>query len=106
MPPNMDAIASFFKDGEYNITIHGYEELDSDSITIENLELAIGQDEPEIIEDYPNDPRGASCLILSWCQPNIPIHVCVSISGDRPEVITAYRPNPLLFWPPYFQKRR
>jgi len=106
MPPSMDAIANFFRVGDYNITVHGYEELDNDSITIENLELAIGQDKPEIIEDYPTDARGASCLILGWCQTTVPIHVCVSISGDKPEVITAYRPNPKYFLPPYFRQRR
>lgn len=102
----MNAISESFRQGKYSITRHGYEELDNDGITIEHLELAIGHDSPEIIEDYPYDPRGASCLVLGWCDPGEPIHVCMGVSDDKPEVITAYIPNPNKFYPPEFRQRR
>lgn len=106
MPFNLDRISEFFRTGRYAITKHGYEELDNDGITIERLEIAIGHDSPEIIEDYPNDPRGASCLVLGWFEPDHPIHVCVSMSSDEPEVVTAYRPSSRKFYPPEFRRRR
>ena len=106
MLSNIDAIAECFRDGKYSLTKHGYEELDNDNITIKKLEDAIGHDSPEIIEDYPNDPRGASCLIQGWFEADLSIHVCVNIVGDIPLVITAYRPNATKFLPPNFRKRR
>jgi hypothetical protein len=58
MPLNLEEVSEFFRNGDYYITKHGYEELDDDGITIERLETAIGLDNPKIIEDYPSDPRG------------------------------------------------
>ena len=106
MPLELNAISECFRTGRYSITVHGYEELDNDSITIENLEEAIGHDEPEIIEDYPDDSRGASCLLLGWFEIGLPIHVCVGISDEMPEIITAYRPSTSRFIPPDFRRRR
>lgn len=106
MPLSLDAISECFKKGNYYITKHGYEELDNDSITIENLENAIGHDNPKIIEDYPNDPRGASCLIIGDVDSEIKIHVCIGISSQIPEVITAYIPSPERFHAPEFELRR
>jgi hypothetical protein len=106
MPLSLNLISECFRTGNYNITKHGYEELDNDGITIKKLEIAIGQDSPEIIEDYPNDPRGHSCLIQGWFEPDLSVHVCVGISQDKPEVITAYRPNLRKFYPPEFRRRR
>lgn len=106
MPLNLEEISEFFRNGDYYITRHGYEELDDDSITIEQLETAIGHDNPKIIEDYPNDPRGASCLILGDAISEIKIHVCIGVSGSKPEVITAYIPSPEKFCAPEFAVRR
>lgn len=106
MPLNLKEISEFFRNGDYYITKHGYEELDNDNITIENLETAIGLDNPKIIEDYPNDPRGASCLVLGDADSEIKIHVCIGISGEKPEVITAYIPSPDKFYAPEFELRR
>jgi hypothetical protein len=106
MPFNLDKISEFFRTGNYSITTHGYEELDNDGITIEKLEYAIGNDDPEIIEIYPDDPRGESCLVIGWFEPDLPIHVCLGMSVAKPEIITAYRPSSIKFRPPDFKKRR
>ncbi|MEW5827450.1 MAG: DUF4258 domain-containing protein [Chloroflexota bacterium] len=106
MPLGIENVAECFRNGKYTITVHGYEELDKDSITVNILETAIGYDSPEIIEDYPTDPRGASCLVLGWPEPDIPIHVVVGISNENPEVITAYRPSSSKFYPPEFRQRK
>ena len=57
----------------------------------------------EIIEDYPEDKRGASCLVAYINQR--PIHVVCSPKNDYLAIITAYIPDPKL-WIENFKKRR
>lgn len=45
----------------------------------------------EVIEAYPEDPRGESCLIL-FNGPRRPIHVVCSPKTDYLAIITAYQP--------------
>lgn len=47
----------------------------------------------EIIEDYPNDTRGHSCLLLGFGDLERPIHVVCAPRGDYLAVITAYLPG-------------
>jgi len=49
--------------------------------------------EGEIIEDYPNDPRGHSCLILGKGENNRAIHVVCAPKNDYLAIITAYIPD-------------
>jgi hypothetical protein len=59
----------------------------------------------ELIEDYPEDVRGHSCLILGHGDNRRPIHVVCSPKGDYLAVITAYLPNSQQ-WADNFRKRR
>ena len=47
----------------------------------------------EIIEDYPDDSRGHSCLLLGAGQDDRPIHVVCSPKEEYLAVITAYLPR-------------
>lgn len=48
-----------------------------------------------IIEPYPDDPRGASCLILGFTEKERPLHiVCGNLDEDEILIITAYEPDP------------
>lgn len=48
----------------------------------------------EILEDYPEDPRGPSCLILGYSQKR-PIHiVCGCTPTGWIRIITVYIPKP------------
>ena len=59
----------------------------------------------EIIEDYPSDPRGHSCLLF-YCKDNDrPIHVVCAPKEDYLAVITAYIPT-LEDWERNFKKRK
>src|ERR1700681_4510960 len=51
----------------------------------------------EIIEDYPTDPRGHSCLLLGFGDKALPVHVVCSPNDDYLAIITAYRPDPELW---------
>ena len=48
----------------------------------------------EIIEDYPDDPRGHSCLILGHGNDRRPIHVVCAPKAEYLAIITAYLPSP------------
>jgi hypothetical protein len=47
----------------------------------------------EVIEDYPEDARGHSCLLLGYGQEDRPIHVVCAPKEDYLAIITAYLPD-------------
>lgn len=49
--------------------------------------------EGELVEDYPEDQRGHSCLLLGTGVDGRNIHVVCSPKGDYLAVITAYLPS-------------
>lgn len=59
----------------------------------------------ELIEDYPGDPRGPSCLMLGAGAEARMIHVVCSPKPDYLSIITAYLPDPAQ-WSPDFRTRK
>jgi hypothetical protein len=59
----------------------------------------------EVIEDYPKDPRGHSCLILALGTEKRPLHVVCSPKPEFLAIITAYLPNEDE-WEDNFSKRK
>lgn len=51
------------------------------------------QETGEVIEDYPDDVRGHSCLILGRGDERRPIHVVCSPKEEFLAIITAYVPS-------------
>ena len=47
----------------------------------------------EVIEDYPEDMRGHSCLILGFGDDTRPIHIVCSPKDEYLALITAYLPD-------------
>ncbi|MGD8627375.1 MAG: DUF4258 domain-containing protein [Anaerolineae bacterium] len=47
-----------------------------------------------IIEDYEEDVRGHSCLMLGWGHEGRPIHVVCAPKPHYLAIITTYLPNP------------
>jgi len=74
------------------------------NISTADLEHAFGNDAPEVIEDYPDDPRGHSCLIRGVDQAGRVLHLVCTVA-DPSYAITCYEPDPAL-WYPSFRKRR
>lgn len=61
---------------------------------MQEIEEGLLSSETKIIEDYPNDPRGHSCLVLGFTKGNQPIHIVCGIQEDKILVIvTVYRPD-------------
>jgi hypothetical protein len=61
--------------------------------------------EGEVIEDYPEDARGHSCLMLGRGVGGRPIHVVCSPREEYLAIITAYLPSPLE-WAADFRTRK
>lgn len=61
--------------------------------------------EGELIEDYPEDPRGHSALLLGRGSEGRAIHVVCSPKDEYLAVITAYLPNAQQ-WTGDFRERR
>ena len=104
----MDAekIKRLVLNGRYEFSKHAEREREIDMIYTWELEDAFKG--CKIIEDYPADPRGASCLVLGFSGSK-PIHAVCTIKTDPEEMllITVYdpskRPNK---WTENYKKRR
>jgi hypothetical protein len=59
--------------------------------------------EGDLIEDYPDDARGHSCLLLGTPRGR-PVHVVCSPRPKYLAIITAYLPEPTE-WSPDFRRR-
>jgi len=91
------------KYGRYRISFTHTEKLRERKIEIAELEEAILGG--EIIEDYPTDPRGSSCLILGYTQRDRPLHIVCGIMEQELLIITAYEPS-LEEWESDWKTRR
>ena len=60
-------------------------------ISIEDVKVVI--EKGEIIEDYPDNARGHSCLIFGYSKEKRPIHVVCSPKENYLAIITAYIPD-------------
>jgi len=79
-------------DGEYEISFHAEKERYSEDISIPEIESTILNG--EILEDYPTDPRGESCLILGYSGGKAIHIVCGYTTLKSIRIITVYLPKP------------
>jgi len=77
--------------GKFSLSFTHTEKLRERKIEIRELEQAISGG--EIIEDYPTDPRGPSCLVLGCTEEGRPLHMVCGIMGTELIIITAYEPD-------------
>ena len=89
----LEAIRRLVREGRYRLTLHAENERDQDRITAHEIETALSSLQAEIIEDYPNDPRGPSFLLLGFTEAGKPIHAVCALT-DVLVVVTLYRPDP------------
>lgn len=79
----------------YRLTDHAAKERLADGLTVEDIERALSV--AEVIEDYPEDRRGHSCLALGWCLSG-PVHIVIGgldvEENEELVIITVYRPEP------------
>ena len=85
-------IRDLFRAGKYAFSKHAERERQADKIAFVELEEALSQ--CEIIEEYPDDPRGPSCLVLGFFERR-PIHAVCAVKADPEEIliVTVYDPS-------------
>lgn len=84
---------------------HAIRQMSRPDRMISHEEVAMVIEKGKIIEDYPEDTRGHSCLMLGWGQAGRPIHVVCTPKDDYLAIITAYIPNPELWSGDYSSRR-
>ncbi len=81
----------------YELSKHAVDQSIIRGISVAELEEAIAG-RSELIEDYPEDKYGPSCLILGYTQAGRPLHVqCSYPSRPIIKIITLYEPDPDLW---------
>lgn len=103
---DIEKIRNLVAKGKYEFSRHAERKRELDMILIEELEHVMRN--CEIIEDYPDDPRGASCLVLGFSGQR-PIHAVCTIKTDPEELflITIYDPSKQPDkWTENYRKRR
>ena len=89
--------------GKYRLSYTHTEKLRQRKIEAQEIEQVISTG--EIIEDYPADPRGPSCLILGYTRKGRPLHIVCGKVQEELLIITAYEPSPEE-WEPDWKTRR
>ena len=106
MTTTIQRVAILASIGDVVISEHGYDELASDCISVQ--EALAGIADAEVVEDYPEHQRGPCVLLLQRDQEGGPIHVVWGIPSGQlgPAVlVTVYRPDPEL-WADGFLRRK
>lgn len=106
MSKTFERLRRLIADGNVRILAHGYDELADDDILVE--EIIAGVRAGEMIEDYPEYPKGPCVLVLQKDGDDNAVHAVWGIpkGADAPAVlVTAYRPDPER-WTNDFKRRR
>ncbi len=72
---------------------HALRQMSRPDRMISTTEIRMVLDKGEIIEDYPEDPRGHSCLLLGKGTSERPVHVLCAPKDEYLAIITAYLPD-------------
>jgi hypothetical protein len=79
--------------GDYEFSKHAVDQSIIRHISVDEVIEAISSS-AEIIEDYPDDKYGSSCLLLGFTRSGRPLHIQCSYPG-RPilKIVTVYEPD-------------
>jgi hypothetical protein len=78
---------------QFEFTKHALDQTILRRITIEEVREAMAGG--EVIEDYPEDKYGPSCLVFGMTKSGRPIHLqCSHPSRENIKIITLYQPDP------------
>jgi hypothetical protein len=79
--------------GQFEFSKHAVDQSILRQIGVRELREAIVNS--EIIEDYPDDKYGPSCLVLGFTRTGRPLHVqCSYPSRPLVKIVTLYEPDP------------
>lgn len=89
---DIETIREKIAKGRYIISFTHTEKLRQRRIKAYDIEQAIKSG--DIIEEYLDDPRGASCLVLGFAGARPLQLVCGRLDAEEILIITAYEPDP------------
>lgn len=84
---------------EYYLTKHGEQERQNDNLTISEIKEALLNG--LILEQYEDDVRGESCLVVGFTNLGKPLHIVCGKFNEDLAIITVYIPTPPKFKNPY-----
>ena len=89
----LNAIRSKIRTGQVEFSQHATDQSIIRGISMQDFRDAM--ERSEVIEDYPHDKYGPSCLVLGFTLSQRPLHIHCSYPM-RPiiKIITLYEPNP------------
>jgi len=90
---DIQRVASLVNQRRYEFSDHAERERINEGFTVDDVKgIALRGD---LLEDYPEDPRGHSCLMLGQAADGRPIHSVLTIlPTDVVRFITVYEPTP------------
>jgi hypothetical protein len=89
----LEAILRKIENGQFEFSQHATDQSIMRVITIQEFREAVTIS--EVIEDYPDDKYGPSCLLLGYTSARRPLHIhCSYPSRPNIKIITLYEPNP------------
>ena len=90
---HLDEIRTKIRNWQFELSRHATNQSIIRRITMQEVCEAI--EKCEILEDYPEDKYGPSCLILGFTKSNRPLHIqCSYPSRPLVKLITLYEPDP------------
>ena len=91
---NMDTLEHIqeqVRTNNYEFSLHAEHEREDEHILVDEIEQSVLSG--ELLDDYPDDPRGHSCLILGFTEADRAIRSVWGLLPDgRVRVITVYIP--------------
>jgi hypothetical protein len=84
---------------------HALNQMNTPDRMITTQEVRVVVTQGQLIESYPKDVRGHSCLLLGYGDNRRPIHVVCAPKPDYLAIITAYLPSPAK-WEADWQTRK
>ena len=94
---DLQEIQELVRQGNYEFSFHAQQERLEENLDITEIETAV-VGTAEILEEYPSDPRGESCLLLGFAGSR-PVHVVLGWAERKRDgrkilrVITVYIPT-------------
>ena len=106
MSNTLEQIRALVATGVVRISDHGYDELAADEILVRDVVAGLAT--AELVEDYPDYPKGPCVLVLAQDRNGAPIHAVWGLPKGETSpavLVTAYRPLAAR-WTPDFKRRR
>jgi Domain of unknown function (DUF4258) len=105
MPTLILEIRRKFAEEQFEFSKHAVDQSILRQVRVQEIREAIANG--QIIEDYPDDKYGPSCLISGLTEAQRPIHIhCSYPSRSLVKIITLYEPDPQRWDANFIQRRQ